>query len=79
MPIIQIGIAFRPCPAMITFFYIFFDFSSFYMSPSGDIMYVDKVCGGRAMKENKPHILEKKLTTDENIDEDVLLKSFEYL
>ena len=29
------------------------------------------------MKENKPHILEKKLTTDENIDEDLLLKSFE--
>ena len=29
------------------------------------------------MKENKPHILEKKLTTDENIDEDILLKSFE--
>lgn len=29
------------------------------------------------MKENKPHILEKKLTTGENIDEDILLKSFE--
>ncbi len=29
------------------------------------------------MKENKPHILEKKLTTDENIDEDILLRSFE--
>ena len=29
------------------------------------------------MKENKPHVLEKKLTTDENIDEDILLKSFE--
>ncbi len=29
------------------------------------------------MKDNKPHILEKKLTTNENIDEDILLKSFE--
>ena len=29
------------------------------------------------MKENNTHILEKKLTTDENIDEDLLLKSFE--
>ena len=29
------------------------------------------------MKESKPHILERKLTTDENIDEDILLRSFE--